>query len=134
MSVRSAGRKMGWLMGVGRLRILRSRSPIETAAFWIVLAMSYLTLSFLAGARGIGYAERVDPASRTIAFDLNPFLWFPDLFLHAWPPSNPVPFLLWWVVLAAVIAEGVMVLMRFLRGGARPGADQARSPEKSRPA
>ena len=33
--------------------------------------------------------------------------------------TNPVPFLLWWVALAAVIAEALMVAMRLLRGGAR---------------
>jgi hypothetical protein len=105
---------------------------METAGFWIVLTLSYLALSFLAGARGIGYAERVDPASRSIAFDLNPFLWLPDLFLHAYPPTNPVPFLLWWVLLAALIAESVMVLMRILRGGLRPGAAKSPAFGKSR--
>lgn len=118
--------------GVGRSRLLRSHSTLEVAAFWTVLTLSYLALSFLAGARGIGYAERVDPASRAIAFDLNPFLWFPDVFLHSYPPTNPVPFLLWWVVLSVVIAEAVMVLMRILRGGLRPGASKSPALDKSR--
>jgi hypothetical protein len=90
---------------------------METAGFWIVLTLSYLALSFLAGTRGVGYAERVDVTSRSIVFDLNPFLWLPDLFLHAYPPTNPVPYLVWWVALAAVIAETVMVLFRWVRGG-----------------
>ena len=118
--------------GVGRLRLLRSHSPLEVAAFWIILTLSYLALSFLAGARGIGYAERVDSASRAIAFELNPFLWFPDVFLHAYPPTNPVPFLLWWVALSVVIAEIVMVVMRILRGDLRPGASKSPGPGKYR--
>ncbi|GEM_PF-5479473 len=121
-------------MGVGRLRLLRSQSPMEIAGFWIVLTLSYLALSFLAGARGIGYAERIDPVTRSIAFDLNPFLWFPDLFLHAYPPTNPVPFLFWWVVLSALIAQAVMVLLRILRGGLRPGTTKAPALGKSRSA
>ena len=118
--------------GVGRLRLLRSHSPLEVAAFWIILTLSYLALSFLAGARGIGYAERIDPSSRAIAFDLNPSLWFPDVFLHAYPPTNPMPFLLWWVALSVVIAEVVMVVMRILRGGLRPGASKSPALDKSR--
>ena len=90
---------------------------METAGFWIVLTLSYLALSFLAGIRGVGYAEQVDVTSRSIVFDLNPLLWFPDLFLHAYPPANPVPFLLWWVALGAIIAETVMVVFRWFRGG-----------------
>ncbi len=117
---------------VGRTPLLRSQSPLETAAFWIVLTLSYLALSVLAGTRGIGYGERVDLASRLITFDLNPFLWFPDLFLHVYPPMNPVPFLLWWVALAAVIAEGVMVLTRVLRRNLGPTRAEAVAPQKSR--
>jgi hypothetical protein len=105
-------------MGKRVWRLLRSRSTAESAGFWVALILSYLALSFLAGARGVGYTERFDEASRSIAFDLNPFLWFPDVFLHAYPPTNPVPFLLWWVALAALIAEVLMVAMRVLRGGA----------------
>lgn len=105
-------------MGKRIWRLLRSHSLVESVGFWVALILSYLALSSLAGAPGIGYSERVDMAHRSITFDLNPFLWFPDVFLHAYPPTNPVPFLLWWVALAAVIAEALMVGMRLLRGGA----------------
>ena len=114
-------------MGDGIWRLLRSRSPMESAVFWIVLALVYLAISGLAGVRGVGYTERVNEANRSIAFDLNPVLWLPDLFLHAYPPTEPVPFLVWWVVLATVIAEAVMVLMRIFRGGVRPGASGAKA-------
>ena len=98
-------------------RLLRSRSPKETAAFWAILILSYLVLSSLAGLHGVGYTERFDDASRSIAFDLNPFLWFPDVFLHVYPAANPVPFILWWVALSAVLAEAVLVAVRLVRGG-----------------
>ena len=94
------------------MRLLRSRSPLETAAFWVVLILSYLALSGLAGTRGIGYSERVDGATNSVTFELNPFLWFPDAFLHADPAANPIPFILWWVVVSILIAEIVMVLYR----------------------
>ena len=111
----------------GIWRLLRSRSPTESAVFWIVLTLVYLAIYGLAGVRGVGYTERVDEANRSIAFELNPVLWLPDVFLHAYPPMDPVPFLVWWVVLAAVIAEAVMVLMRILRGGVRPGTSGAKA-------
>ncbi|TLZ53610.1 MAG: hypothetical protein E6K17_09400 [Methanobacteriota archaeon] len=114
-------------LGDGIWRLLRSRSLMETAVFWIVLVLVYLAISGLAGLRGVGYTERVDEASRSIAFDLNPVLWLPDLFLHAYPPTDPVPFLLWWVVLAAVIAEALMVVIRIFRGGVRPGTSGAKA-------
>src|SRR2546428_13159391 len=90
--------------GVRAMRFLRSRSPRETAAFWIVLIVSYLALAFLAGVRGIGYSERADTASQSITFELNSFLWLPDVWLRADPAANPVPFLLWWVVIATFTA------------------------------
>ena len=96
------------------MRFLRSRSPRETAAFWIVLIVSYLALAFLAGVRGIGYSERADTASQSITFELNSFLWLPDVWLRADPAANPVPFLLWWVVIATFTAGIVMVLFRLL--------------------
>ena len=114
-------------LGDGIWRLLRSRSLMETAVFWIVLVLVYLAISGLAGLRGVGYTERVDEASRSIAFDLNPVLWLPDLFLHAYPPTDRIPFLLWWVVLAAVIAEALMVVIRIFRGGVRPGTSGAKA-------
>jgi len=96
------------------MRFLRSQSPRETAAFWIVLIVSYLALAFLAGVRGIGYSERADTASQSITFELNSFLWLPDVWLRADPAANPVPFLLWWVVIATFTAGIVMVLFRLL--------------------
>ena len=101
------------------MRLLRSQSRRETAAFWTVLILSYLALSFLAGANGIGYSERVDATSRTVTFELNPFLWLPNLFLHTDPAVNPVPFMAWWVVLAILIAEVFMVVYRMVRGPAK---------------
>jgi hypothetical protein len=115
-------------MGVGAMRLLRSRSPLEAAAFWTVLILVYLALAALAGTRGIGYSERVDTARGSIAFELNPFLWLPRLVPGADPATNPVPFLLWWVLLAALIAEVLMVPVR-LRGGIRSRAPRA-SPTK----
>lgn len=100
--------------GVRAMRFLRSQSPRETAAFWIVLIVSYLALAFLAGVRGIGYSERADTASQSITFELNSFLWLPDVWLRADPAANPVPFLLWWVVIATFTAGIVMVLFRLL--------------------
>jgi len=100
--------------GVRAMRFLRSQSPRETAAFWVVLIVSYLTLAFLAGVRGIGYSERVDTTSQSITFELNSFLWLPDVWLRADPAANPVPFLLWWVVIATFTAGIVMVLFRLL--------------------
>src|SRR5213593_4332091 len=100
--------------GVRAMRFLRSQSPRETAAFWIVLIVSYLTLALLAGVRGIGYSERVDTTSQSITFELNSFLWLPDVWLRADPAANPVPFLLWWVVIATFMAGLVMVLFRLL--------------------
>jgi len=103
------------------MRLLRSQSLRETVAFWVVLILSYLALSSFAGANGIGYSERVDAASRTVAFDLNPVLWFPNLFLNTDPAANPVPFMAWWVVLAILIAEVFMVAFRIVRGTAKKG-------------
>src|SRR3989442_5824628 len=98
----------GAAMGVGPTRLLRSRSAAEAAAFWVVLILTYLAMYGLAETPGIGYSERLDPATSSISFDLNSFLWFPELPLQADPATNPVPFLLWWVLLALVVAEVVM--------------------------
>ena len=105
------------------MRLLRSQSPRETLAFWTVLILSYLTLALLAGLRGIGYAEHVDTPSKSITFEFNPFLWLPDVFLHADPSTNPVPFMLWWVLVATLTAGIVMILFRlFFRPGPRSRA------------
>ena len=107
-STRSMGENVWWL--------LRSRPLTESATFWIVLIIVYLTVSSLAGLRGVGYSERIDESSRSIAFDLNPVLWLPNLFLHTDPAANPVPFMVWWVLLAILVAEVVMVAFRMVRG------------------
>jgi len=106
-------------MGVGRMRLLRSRSSTEAVAFWGLLILSYLAIYGLSETLGVGYSERLDPATASISFDLNPFLWFPDLILRNNPAANPVPFLLWWVLLAFIVAEVVMVGFRVLRPGPR---------------
>ena len=112
------------------MRFLRSQSPRETAGFWIVLIVSYLTLAFLAGVRGIGYSERVDTASQSITFELNSFLWLPDIWRRADPAANPVPFLLWWVVIATFMAGVVMVLFRLLfRRETRPRGIEGTRPQ-----
>jgi len=85
------------------MRLLRSRSPTEAVAFWALVILSYLAIYGLS----------------SISFDLNPFLWFPDLILRNNPAANPVPFLLWWVLLAFIVAEVVMVGFRVLRPGPR---------------
>jgi len=117
------------------MRLLRSQSPRETLAFWTVLILSYLTLALLAGLRGIGYSEHVDTPSKSITFEFNPFLWLPDVFLHADPSTNPVPFMLWWVLVATLTAGVVMILFRlFFRPGARArAATTAPSQAPSRP-
>jgi len=120
-------------MGIGPTRLLRSRSPTEAAAFWIVMILSYLALYGLAETSGVGFSERVDPATNTVSFDLNSFLWLPDFFLRADPATNPAPFLLWWVLLAGVVAEIVMVVFRFLRGGTRPRTWAASGQRKTGP-
>src|SRR2546428_8606279 len=121
--------------GVRAMRFVRSQSPREPAAFWIVLIVSYLALVFLAGVRGIGYSERADTASQSITIELNSFLWLPDVWLRADPAANPVPFLLWWVVIATFTAGVVMGLFRLLfpRDTRPPGIAEKRAPARSPP-
>ena len=119
-------------MGVRPLRLLRSHSPPEIAVFWAVLILSYLALYGLATTPGVGYTERADVATESISFDLNSVLWFPDVFLHTDPGANSVPFLLWWVILAFLIAEGSMIFYRLLRGDARARIPASGQTKKSR--